>query len=325
MDALAGLTFRDTRFLWLLALAPAVVVWLLWREQVRVDAARRLVSERLRGSENTVRFVRPWLLALALVAGTIALAGPQYGWRTMPVNVAESNRYFVLDVSSSMDARDTGASRLDLGRSLLQQLIAGESGRVGLVIFEKDASIVSPLTTDTSAVVSLLETVRSGETDSPGSDIGNAVLAALRNSDTATGEAIDIVLVSDGEDQGKGISTAVAESKRRGVRVHTVLLGTKEGATIPSEFGPLQDENGREIVTKASGDTLRQLSAATGGRFVENPLSSHAISSMQETLRGAAATRAERELRVPLERFEWPLGAALAALLLAALVNRGAL
>src|SRR5436305_9973197 len=98
------ITFREPQLLWLAALVPVALILLAARERRRTAAARRFVAERLRGVANPGRALRPALVALALLTGVVAVAGPQRGFTVVPVEQRESNRVLVIDVSLSMAA-----------------------------------------------------------------------------------------------------------------------------------------------------------------------------------------------------------------------------
>src|SRR5256885_5486336 len=133
------MTFRTTELLWLLAIVPFALAFFVVRERERRRNARRFVSERLRGVANAVRPARPWLLALAIGAAIVALAGPRAGYRTMPIAERESNRVIAIDVSNSMAAEDVGTSRIAAAKAIAARLAASQAGRIGLVVFEAGA------------------------------------------------------------------------------------------------------------------------------------------------------------------------------------------
>src|SRR5260370_4743020 len=187
------MTFASTQFLWLLALAPFALAFLLGAERARVGAARRFVSERLRGVAVPARVLRPWLLAAALLLVVLAVAGPRLGFITMPIETHEANRVIVLDVSNSMSAADVGTSRIDAAKAIATRLIDTFPGRVALVIFEDRADVVSPLTTDNDAVNSLLTTIQPGEIADPGSDSASGLHAALKLLNPVPRHRVDIV------------------------------------------------------------------------------------------------------------------------------------
>jgi Ca-activated chloride channel homolog len=319
---MSAITFRAPQILWFALLVPLVFAFFLARERRRAAIARRFVSERLRGVANPLRSLRPWLASLTLLGCVIALAGPEAGFRVVPIEQRESNRVIVIDVSLSMDARDVGASRLDAAKAIAKRIIEAQQGRVGLVIFESAAEVVSPLTSDGDAVEELLDSIQAGEVSNPGSDLSSALNTALRLVGGDAGERGDVVLISDGEDQGTKLDDAIAKVTRRGVTVSTILVGTAGGSTIPRSEGSglLLDDNGQVVTTYARPEALKKIASATGGTFYANPFGEHDLDSLATT--GGIAKR--RNVRVPIERYQWPLAFAWMALFLGSLANRGA-
>jgi len=316
------MTFRDPLWLWLLAALPFAAIFLVARERSREQLARRFVAEPLRGVANPARVLRPWILTLGLAAAIFALAGPEIGFAVQTIEAREANRVILLDVSNSMDAEDVGTSRLEAAKAVAKRIIAAHPGRVGLIIFEADAEVVSPLTNDSEAVAELVDSISAGEVGDPGSDIGKGLLAALKLIDVDPTQKADIVLISDGEDQGRRLSDAVAKVKARGIAVSTILIGTQSGATIPLGDGrSLIDNDGQVVHTSAQPDILQSVARDTGGTFFINPFAEHALDSLASS---AAATSREKRVRVPIDRYQWPLGLAFFALMLGSIVNRGA-
>ena len=315
------MTFRSPHLLWLVALVPLAVVFFVTRERGRARLARLFASERLRGLSNPARALRPWLLSLGLAAALLALAGPYAGFSLVPIVAREANRVLVLDVSNSMAAEDVGASRLAGAKALATRLAHAQEGRVGLVVFEAEPVVVSPLTSDTEAVAALIDTVAPGEVGQPGSDVGSAILSALKLIESEPGQKADVVVISDGEDQGSRVAEAVSRAKSRGVEVSTIVVGSSQGSTIPTPRGPLRDSTGDVVTTFARSDVLGDIARGTGGRLLENPFAQRALDPL---LGRGAATERQTQTRVPIERYQWPLALAFFALVGGSLLHRGA-
>jgi Ca-activated chloride channel family protein len=316
-----AISFRLPQLLWLALVIPLALIFFIARERQRIRIARRFVSERLRGVANPMRALRPWLVALSLLGCVIALAGPEAGFRTIPIEQRESNRVIAIDVSLSMAAQDVGTSRLDAAKAIAKRIIEAQQGRMGLVVFESAAEVVSPLTSDGDAVEALLDSIQAGEVSNPGSDLSVALMAALRLAgDTA--QRGDIVVISDGEDQSTRLDDTIAKLAQRGVPVSTILVGTAAGSTIPRPEGggDLVDDNGQVVTTYARPEALQKIAAATGGKFYANPFGEHALDS----LAASGGTMKQRNVRVPIERYQWPLAFACVAMFLGSLANRGA-
>jgi Ca-activated chloride channel family protein len=319
---MTAFTFRAPQLLWFALLVPFALIFFLARERRRGLLARRFVSERLRGIANPVRSIRPWLAALALLGCVVAFAGPEAGFRVVPIEARESNRVIVVDVSLSMLAQDVGTSRLDAAKAIGKRIIDAQSGRVGLVIFESAAEVGSPLTSDGEAVAALLDSIQAGEVSNPGSDLSVALSAALRLVAGDPAQSGDIVVISDGEDQGTKLDDMLAKLVQRGVVVSTILVGTARGSTIPRPEGggDLRDDSGQVVTTYARPEVLQKIARATGGTFYTNPFGEHALDSLAE----AAGMKRQKNVRVPIERYQWPLAFACIALFLGSLANRGA-
>ena len=130
------------------------------------------------------------------------------------------------------------------------------------------------------------------------------------------------LLVSDGEDFGTELQRVLVAARTEGYQVNCIGIGTGQAVSIPvrSAGGQetlLRDDTGRPVMTQFAEGTLRQIAAATGGRY--------ARSATGEELRRAIAEIAggERRLigwRTSTERRDlYPALLALAALAGAAL------
>jgi Ca-activated chloride channel family protein len=310
-----GLTFRSLPLLALAVLAPAGLLFLVARERHRIRLARRFISESLRGVANPVRVLRPYLIALSLLAAAVALAGPRIGFKVVPIEERETNRVIAIDVSESMGARDVGASRLDAAKAIARRIIESDPGRVGLVIFEMRAEVVSPLTSDDDAV-------QTGEVVDPGTDLGAAVIGAMRLVDSDPTQKGDVIVISDGEDQGTRLEEALHRVRDKGITVSTILVGSTSGSTIPrADGGDLRDDNGDVIRTYAHPEVLEQIARAARGRFYANPFGEHDLDSLAAA---PSVKGPEKNAKMPIERFQWPLALAVLALLVGSFVNRGA-
>jgi len=317
-----GLTFRSLPLLALAALGPIALIFLIARERHRLRVARRFMSENLRGVSNPLRPLRPYLAGAALLAAAIALAGPRAGFTLIPVESRESNRVIAIDVSDSMGATDVGASRLDAAKAIAKRIIESDTGRVGLVIFESRAEVVSPLTNDDEGVAALIDSIQPGEVADPGTDLAGAILGSMRIVDSDPAQKGDIIIISDGEDQGTRLEDALRRAHDKGIVVSTIVIGSTTGSTIRrADGGDLRDDFGDVVRTYAHPEMMQQIARATGGRFFANPFGEHDLDS----LAGPPSSRGRnKNVKIPIERFQWPLALAAVAILLGSFTNRGA-
>lgn len=318
-----GLTFRSMPLLALALLAPVALAFLIAREHHRIRLARRFVAERLRGVANPMRVLRPYAGALSLLAAVVALAGPRAGFTTVPVEERETNRVLLIDVSQSMAALDAGATRLDTAKAIANRIIEAHPGRMALVVFEMRPEVVSPLTTDDEAVESLLASIQPGDVGEPGTDLGAGLDAAAKLIESDPAQKGDIVVISDGEDQGNHTEDVVRRLAARGIAVSTITIGSTSGSTIPrvEGGGDLHDDNGDVVYSYAHPEALQRVAKLTGGRAYVNPFGAHDVDALASPAGGIAR---QKNVRVPIERFQWPLALACVAMLLGSFANRGA-
>lgn len=315
------MSFRSTGALWLLAAVPLALLFLVARESARTRLARLFSSERLRGVRNGARVLRPFFVSAGLIAAIVSLAGPYAGFTLVPIVTRESSRVLVIDVSNSMGAVDAGSTRLAAANALAVRLARSQEGRVGLVVFEAQPEIVSPLTTDGEAVASLVDTLQPGEVGAPGSDVGSAIVAALGLLDADLGQKGDIVVLSDGEDQGSRVAEAVQRARTRGISVSTIMIGSGQGASIPTPQGPMRDSTGDVVTTYARPEVLAGIARDTGGQALVNPFSGRGLDAL---LGSGATTERKTHARIPIDRFQWPLALAFFAFLGGSILHRGA-
>lgn len=313
------MSFRAPDVLWLLAAVPVVLLLLQARERRRREWAERFVASSLRPSPRwSVRLLRPLVLCVAATLALVALAGPRWGRERIEVRGTAANRVLILDLSNSMLAEDVGTSRLTAAKAIGRRIIDAHEGRVGLVVFEGSAEVISPLTTDRDAVITLLESLEAGETGEPGSSFAAGIREALRLVGERSTEPADFILISDGEERGGQSEQAAGEAAARRVPIRTVTLGQEAGAAIP-----LRDERGRQVITRADPSAMAAIARATGGVAYHNPFGADALRDLASPPSRSAVGGAE-DVEIPLERFQWPLAASLLCFMVASLLHRGA-
>lgn len=325
MDAVAGMSFRDPLVLWsLLLLVPAA--WFLRRRDLqRRKLANRFVAERVRGQLQPLRSLRPALLTLATALIIVSLAGPQFGAADHIVEAPESSLVVLLDTSLSMATPDVGTSRLAGARAVIQKVLEGYDGRAGLIVFEGASEVVAPLTDDTMAIATLLESVGTAELEIAGSNLRLAITGGLELLDRSNVTAATLLLISDGEHRAEDLRDVLDQARERDIPIVTVMIGTEQGATIPTGDGEPLQVNGETVVSRAREEILSGIAARTGGRFVANPFSQDAVDQLVDAVNERAWTsEGQARVRVPKSRYQIPLSVALLLLLTGSVLHRGA-
>jgi len=319
----SGLSFRAG---WMVALAlavPLAAILFFRTERLRRELAERFVAARMRGGEARGRSLRPLVLAASLLAIVLASSGPRYGYSLRNIPGDDTYRLILLDTSESMAAEDVGTSRFVAARAIARQLIEASSGRVGLIVFEREADVISPLTSDLGALLVLLDSVNTGQMSEAGSDLGKALLKGVSLVDKLDRRVIDFVIISDGEDQGHTLSDAIRKLREEQIPVSAIAIGNSEGATIPTPDGPLREQSGQIVRTAADPERMSRIAKSTGGRLYVNPFAAASLDGLISAMPVAQRTE-DRQVRVPTERYQWPLSIGLALAFIASFLNRGA-
>jgi len=301
-------------------LATAAVVAL-----ARLRAARRWA--RLFGAPRPPASRGDALLIGALLSIVVALAGPQLGERLVRIPATGVDVVVLLDVSRSMDARDTPPSRLararETARRVLLSLPAGD--RAALAAFAGHGTLLTPLTPDKGALVELLPALDSGLMSDRGSRAETGLDAALEAFDPESARPRVVLLLSDGEHGSLEDSPTLTDLRRAEVRVVTVAFGSEAGATIPESSGTLHDSLGREVVTRRVLASLRYAARATdGANFAADRWGAIPAARLRRALREEAGLAGDGwiERRVAATRVGLPAGIALSLLAFEALRPR---
>jgi Ca-activated chloride channel homolog len=322
---------------WLTALAVLLPlgVWLAVRAERRRDAALTEFGEEpvlMRSSPMPTRRRRWAGLTLKLVALALcglALARPQLGER--PAAIAREGRdvLVLLDLSRSMTVTDVVPTRLAAAkRAVLDVIAATPNDRLGLVVFGGSAFLQLPLTADHASFRLFLDAAKPGDLGDPSTELAAALHAAARTfaNDGDRGYQAAI-LVSDGENGEDDVGPAIAELKKEEVPVFTIGVGTPGGGPVPADSSEApepyhRDHIGRIVESRLDETDLRRIATQTGGLYAGAPNAAEMLTLAQGLSKLDVHALAVTKARRHADRFQWPLAAALAVLLLEPLVRR---
>jgi len=259
---------------WLLAIPAVVVVAaLLARRQLGAGHWRDVIDPGLmpyvlsRAPGRGVDY-RWWLLGLAGVVVSAALAGPAWQRIEQPVFRAEQALVVALDLSRSMDAQDIAPSRLARARlKILGMLERRQSGQTALLVYTANAFTVTPLTDDTDTIAALVNSVSTDIMPSRGSypEVGiRKGQSLLEQAGVGHGE---VLLIADGG-SSPAAEKAARDLRDAGFTLSVLGVGTREGAPIPRLAGGfVTDNRGKIAVARLEERGLSDLAVAGGGRF----------------------------------------------------------
>ncbi len=264
--------FQHPWFLLFLLIIP-LMIW--WKYRKGKKRESKIIFPHTSSIENIHNFkswsylLLPLLRFLGLAALIIALARPQLVLKEEEVKAEGIDIMMVMDLSSSMLARDFKPDRLTVSKEMAQDFIDKRSyDRVGLVVFAGESFTQSPLTTDHRIVKDFLSTLESGMLED-GTAIGMGLASAVNRLKESASESKVVILLTDGVNNAGYIKpmTAAEIAKELNVKVYTIGVGTIGNAISPISrrsdgvyiFGLSRVEIDEELLT--------EISELTGGKY----------------------------------------------------------
>lgn len=307
---------------WLWLALPLPWLMRLWPLPDRGGAALRMpgAARRLRQVAPPprrgpgLRRLVPWLAWICLCA---AAARPQQLGEAIEPPQQARQMMLAVDLSGSMSEADMQlggqvVDRLTAAKAVLADFLDRREGdRIGLLVFGQRAYALTPLTADRASV---REQLRDSVVGLAGREtaLGDAIaLAVKRLRAQSEGQRVVIVLTDGVNTAGLLEPLKAAElAKAENVRVYTVAFGGSGGMSL---FG-MQLPGGEDPIDE---DTLARIADETGGRFFRARDTAELAGIYAELDRLEPVRAAGPALRPRLERYAWPLAAALLLGLLA--------
>lgn len=266
------MNFAHPENLWLLVVLAPLIAWYILKQK---GARPTLGVSSLLPFGRSVYPMKAYLrhilfvLRLATVAAVIfILARPQShnAWSTS--RTEGTDIVLVMDVSSSMLARDFRPNRFSASKAVAKQFVnARENDNLGLVVFAGEALTGVPMTGDRAVLLSYIDGVREGML-SDGTAIGDGIATALNRLKEGKAKSKSIILITDGSNNTGLVSpkSAAEIAQQMGVKVYTVGIGTNGMAPFPSidEFGRISYPMTKVEIDEA---TLRQVAEMTKGKY----------------------------------------------------------
>jgi len=311
--------------LWLLAglLVAVSAAFFFWKmERLRQARLERFAGAPLVGrlTENLSpgrRRLKQGLWLGALFCCFLALARPQVGFQMVEVKRKGIDILFALDTSKSMLSEDIRPNRLERAKLAIMDFIHQlEGDRVGLLPFAGTAFLMCPLTIDYSAFENTLSAVNTSIIPRGGTNLAEAINLAASSLTGSSNHKI-LILLTDGENLEGDALAAATKAGENGMTIFTVGVGTPEGELIPQpEKGAghfVKDDAGKFITAKLDEKALTAIAGATNGLYTPLGKNGEGLEQIyQQKLRLIPKQDLmEKQHRQPLERFSWPLGAAI--------------
>jgi Ca-activated chloride channel homolog len=275
---------------WLLAL-PLAVAWWTFRRHARVSFRRSAaLGDRARAASR-FSTTRNDLLALVLALITFAaLVGaamrPQL---VVPWRLPEFERrdlILVLDRSVSMRATDVEPTRFARAIAEIKLFLEEKPeaiDRVALVGFSNAAIAVSHFTSNVDSLFFYLDWMAEDTRPNFGTDIGSALLTAgdIIDRDQKPGSKV-VLVISDGEDEGEVLQSAVNDLRNRGVTIYSVGVGASRPIDVPVPADDGVGEAGWALRVTFNENTLRSIAATGGGRYYRSQTGRELLAAMRD-------------------------------------------
>jgi Ca-activated chloride channel family protein len=308
----------------------------LWRHhdaRQRAALARfvslHLREELTRSISVAMRRTKRLLFLAAVALLCVALAGPLVGYRWELVSRRGNDIIFALDTSRSMSTPDVKPNRLARAKLAIDDFVNQLGGdAVGIVAFAGSAYLVCPITLDYGAFHESLTAVDTNTIPRGGTNISSAIREAQAALHRRPGSDKILILVTDGEDlEGSALSAAQTAKQQDGLKIFTVGVGTAGGDLIPippdQGGGFVKDDNNEYVKSRLDEAALKAIAGATGGFYAPLGAQGEGLETIYKTVLDPLAKHdlASRQQKVYIERYQWPLAASLAALLMSLIMG----
>jgi Ca-activated chloride channel family protein len=305
---------------WLLPPARSAAAALKVPYGARLDAIAG-ASGHARGSSVGVLAWLAWTLLC------VAAARPQQLGAPVAPPQAGRDLMLAVDLSGSMSDEDMAlggglVDRLTAAKAVLADFLDRREGdRVGLIVFGQKAYALTPMTLDLDSVRQQLDDSVVGLAGRE-TAIGDAIGLAVKRLGQQPAQQRVLILLTDGVNTAGMLDPVKAAELARdnGVRIHAIAFGGSGGGI--SVFGlPIQLPGGGDDIDET---TLKRIAELTGGKEFRARDTEQLAGIYAEIDRLEPVQRAGQRVRPRIERYPWPLSAALALGVLAfALPRRG--
>jgi Ca-activated chloride channel homolog len=259
---------------WLAAfIFVAYIAYRLYFTQSHKEASLMVPEVKASFSVRTWKTIgHKWLPVLKLLAISmfiIAMARPRMTLQEEVVKADGIDIMMVLDLSSSMLAKDFNPDRLEVSKLVAKEFIEKRPhDRIGLVVFAGESYTQCPLTTDHNILQDFLFSLQTGILQD-GTAIGMGLATAVNRIKDSDSKSKIVILLTDGVNNAGYIKpvTAAEIAKSFGIKVYTIGVGTMGQAVSPvSRRGDGQYIFGLANV-EIDTELLENISEMTGGRY----------------------------------------------------------
>ncbi|MGE0089978.1 MAG: VWA domain-containing protein [Bacteroidales bacterium] len=325
--------FGHPEYLYLLIAIPALLfLYILTvihkKRSLRKFGDLEIIEELMPFVSKNRPLVKFIFITVSFIAAIVALADPQFGSKVEIVKKKGAEIIIALDVSNSMLAEDIQPNRLERAKQAISKLIDKlENDRFGLIIFAGDSYIQVPLTTDYAASKMFLSSINTGIVTKQGTAIGSAIDLAMNSFTPETEMDKALIVITDGENHEDDAVAAAKLAKEKGITIHTIGMGSPEGAPIPIREGYgqtvfLKDRDGSVVISKLDQVVLQQIASETEGIFIRANNSDVGLNKLLEQINKMQKQEVETKIYTEFEhRYQYLLGIAILFMIIELLIT----
>ena len=217
-----------------------------------------------------------------------------------------------------MLAEDFEPNRLERTKYAIDKLFDGlHQDRVGLIVFAGEPKVQLPITSDYRMAKAFAKRIDPSLVQVQGTAVGKALSQALLSfSSGSENRSRAVILITDGENHEDDVLAQARRAAEGGIRIHTIGIGTPEGAPIQIDGEFVRDEKGEIVVSKLNEEMLAEIADLTGGSYVRSSKQSigldEIVKSIEEMEQSELSTVRFEEFN---EQYQYLLAIAIALLL----------
>ncbi len=320
--------FAHSEYLFALLLLPLLLASFLWVIRLRRQALQRygnpeLLSQLMPTIGKYKRSIKFLFAMMALGFIILGVANPQIGTKLEEVKREGVDIMIAVDVSNSMKAEDLRPNRLENAKQEISRMIDKlQNDRIGLIVFGGESYLQLPLTTDYSAARLILSTIDVDVVPIPGTAIGSAIKLAMKSFAEGEKKHKVIIIITDGENHEDDAIAAAKEAASEGVVIHTIGMGSPEGAPIPIyqnnvQAGFRKDTDGNTVITKLDEQAMQQIADVGNGTYVRASNQQNELDAVMKEIQAMEKKEFGAKIFTEYEdRFQYFLGFALVLIVL---------
>lgn len=239
---MAAIEIGSVVFQWAWVLAALPILWLLlfWMSRSKKKPAGLFLptfQSIANLSNHRTRAIKllPWIRLAALSLLLIALAKPQKILKEEKIKADGIDIALVIDLSSSMLAKDFSPSRLEVTKQMAIDFVNKRGNdRISLSTFAGEAFSQCPLTSDHRVVIELLRNLDQGYLED-GTAIGMGLASGVNRLKDSESKSKIIILLTDGVNNSGYIDplTASKLADDYQIKIYVIGVGTDGQALSP--------------------------------------------------------------------------------------------